>query len=220
MTHVFFCFFGRFYESSNTLILFYFRIFFSFRTMDVSQTIANFDENGDRIIIARRRDDIPGILDHTRCGINGPNLNRPQNAVHVIQASDDYPSHSNYRLSSPTEVLTSVQTNVLTNVQTYIQPEALVPVVDDVPCIIPYTAVSVIDGIEPSTISNAHATSSSTSNLDSTPICDDGSVMNISWKDIVKEYVKRYDEVFCLTSAKAHLDICDLVVDGAKDKWR
>jgi hypothetical protein len=44
--------------------------------------------------------------------------------------------------------------------------------------------------------------------------------MNISWKDIVKEYVKRYDEVFCLTSAKAHLDICDLVVDGAKDKWR
>ena len=44
--------------------------------------------------------------------------------------------------------------------------------------------------------------------------------MKISWKDIVKEYVKRYDEVFCLTSAKAHLDICDLVVDGAKDKWR
>lgn len=49
---------------------------------------------------------------------------------------------------------------------------------------------------------------------------DDNPLMLISWKDIVKEYVKRYDEVFCLTSAKAHLDICDLVVDGAKEKWR
>lgn len=187
----------------------------------MSQTIANFDENGDRIIIARRRDEIPGILDHSRFGVNGGNSNRPQNGVHVIQVSDDYP-HSNYQSNSPilTNVQTNVLTNVLSNVQTNVQSEALVPVIDDIPCITPYSTISVIDGIESNTISNTYTTSSSNSNTISTSSCDDGDVMNISWKDIVKEYVKRYDEVFCLTSAKAHLDICDLVVDGAKDKWR
>jgi hypothetical protein len=44
--------------------------------------------------------------------------------------------------------------------------------------------------------------------------------ITISWENVVTEYIKRYDAVFCATSAKAHLDVCDIVVDGAKDKWR
>ena len=79
---------------------------------------------------------------------------------------------------------------------------------------------------DPSPISNMITTSttasSTTTSISTSSNCydPDAKLMLISWKEIVKEYVKRYDEVFCLTSAKAHLDICDLVVDGAKEKWR
>ena len=75
---------------------------------------------------------------------------------------------------------------------------------------------------DPSPISNmiTTTTSSTSTSTSSNSYEPDTKLMLISWKEIVKEYVKRYDEVFCLTSAKAHLDICDLVVDGAKEKWR
>ena len=163
--------------SFNFTILFvylffvYFYIsFFHYSTLEVTLPTVNLDENGDRIIIARKRDESARIYEKDP-GVNGPNGPVRPPIVHVIQpASIEELDPGNGRVTFA-EIPTS----------------------------------SILDG-------NSSSSSGS--------IEDNSDVMNISWKDIVKEYVKRYDEVFCLTSAKAHLDICDLVVDGAKDKWR
>lgn len=153
--------------------------------------IVSVDENGDRIIMARKREELPhGDRDRERGGDRGerPGVHvnvhanvqaRASNTVHVIlsAAAEE---------SDPGSVLEEKKNS----------------------------SGTIIEG----EINNGGVTSNNNNNNESE--IDDVNVMNISWKDIVKEYVKRYDEVFCLTSAKAHLDICDLVVDGAKDKWR
>ena len=145
--------------------------------------IVSVDENGDRIIMARKREELPQGLDRDRDRDRerlGANVNvqaRASNTVHIILSTAAEDSDTGTLLQGEKEKKNSTGTNIVgeTNIGT------------------------------------------TSRNID---IDDDVNVMNISWKDIVKEYVKRYDEVFCLTSAKAHLDICDLVVDGAKDKWR
>jgi hypothetical protein len=160
----------RFFIIPNlTLALYSFISVLILSTLEATIPTVNLDENGDRIIIARKRDEGARIYEKDP-GVNGPNGPVRPPIVHVIQPAcieDQDPENCRVTFA-------------------------------EVP------ANSILDG-------DSSSSSSSEDNSD---------VMNISWKDIVKEYVKRYDEVFCLTSAKAHLDICDLVVDGAKDKWR
>ena len=150
------------------------------------------DENGDRIIMARKREELPQgdrDRDRERGGDRGerPGVNvhanvqaRASNTVHIILSAAAEESDPGSVLEEKKNLLGTI-----------------------------------IEG----EINDTGVMSNTKSNNNDSEI-DDVNVMNISWKDIVKEYVKRYDEVFCLTSAKAHLDICDLVVDGAKDKWR
>ena len=158
-----------------------------------SHPIVCVDENGDRIIMARKREELPQVLDRDRDrdrdrenpGVHANVQARASNTVHIILSSAVEDSDMGLNVLEEKEMRNSLGT--------------------------------IIEG--ETNIEMTYNNDNNNSNDINNEI-DDVNVMNISWKDIVKEYVKRYDEVFCLTSAKAHLDICDLVVDGAKDKWR
>jgi hypothetical protein len=44
--------------------------------------------------------------------------------------------------------------------------------------------------------------------------------IGVAWKDVVRYFDREYNAVFTTSSAKAHLDVSDVIIDGAKDQWR
>lgn len=44
--------------------------------------------------------------------------------------------------------------------------------------------------------------------------------LRVSWRRIVSYFDDRYDRVYSNTSAKAHLDMSEAIIDGAKERWR
>lgn len=44
--------------------------------------------------------------------------------------------------------------------------------------------------------------------------------IKVSWKDILSKFSSRYDSVYMTKDRKAHFDCLNLVVDGAKERWK
>lgn len=58
------------------------------------------------------------------------------------------------------------------------------------------------------------------SSCDATNLMKTGRVLHVSWKRILSEFENRFDDVFENSISKAHLDLTEILVDGAKGKWR